>query len=119
MLEQQTELRGRPAAIRCDNGPEFCAWSFVDWCNERGIEIRYIQPGKPNQKAFIERFNKSCRQEVLNAHLFSTLDQVREISEEWRIKYNEYRPHDALGAIPPAMYMRKPKLENSSLELSA
>ena len=53
-----------------------------------------------------------------NAHLFSTLDQVREISEQWRIKYNEYRPHDALGRIPPAVYMRNLKLENSSLELS-
>ena len=118
VLEQQMELRGKPAAIRCDNGPEFCAQSFIDWCNEHGIEIRYIQPGKPNQNAFIERFNKSYRQEVLNAHLFSTLDQVREISEQWRIKYNEYRPHDALGRIPPAMYMRKLKLENSNYELS-
>ena len=55
---------------------------------------------------------------MLNAHLFSTLDQVREISEEWKVMYNEYRPHDALGRMPPAMYMRKLKLENSSLELS-
>lgn len=118
VLDQQVELRGKPLAIRCDNGPEFCAQSFIDWCQERGVEIRYIQPGKPNQNAFIERFNKSYRDEVLDAHLFSTLDQVREISEQWRIKYNEYRPHDALGRIPPAMYMRKLKLENSSFELS-
>lgn len=118
VLEQQTEQRGKPAAIRCDNGPEFCAQSFIDWCNEHGIEIRYIQPGKSNQNAFIERFNKSYRQEVLNAHLFSTLNQVREISEQWRIKYNEYRPHDALGRIPPALYMRNLKLENSNYELS-
>lgn len=117
-LDKLVELRGRPAAIRCDNGPEFCAQSFIDWCHEHGIAIRYIQPGKPNQNAFIERFNKSYRQEVLNAHLFSTLDQVREISEQWRIKYNEYRPHDALGRIPPAMYMRKLKLENSNYKLS-
>ena len=73
---------------------------------------------KPNQNAFIERFNKSYRDEVLSAHLFSTLDQVREISEKWKDLYNEYRPHDALGRMPPAMYMRKLKLENSSLELS-
>ena len=117
VLDQLVELRGKPAAIRVDNGPEFCAQSFVDWCHEHGVEIRYIQPGKPNQNAFIERFNKSYRDEVLDAHLFSTLDQVREISEKWKNLYNEYRPHDALGRIPPAMYMRKLKLENSSLEL--
>jgi putative transposase len=117
VLDQLVELRGKPAAFRCDNGPEFCAQSFVDWCQEHGVEIRYIQPGKPNQNAFIERFNKSYRDEVLDAHLFSTLDQVREISEKWKNLYNEYRPHDALGRIPPAMYMRKLKLENSSLEL--
>lgn len=116
-LDKLVELRGRPAAIRCDNGPEFCAQAFVDWCDEYGIEIRYIEPGKPNQNAFIERFNKSYRDEVLNAHLFSTLDQVRKVSEKWKNLYNEYRPHDSLGRIPPAMYMRKLKLENSSLEL--
>ncbi len=118
VLDQLVELRGKPTAFRCDNGPEFCAQAFIDWCSERGIKIRYIQPGKPNQNAFIERFNKSYRGEVLSAHLFSTLDQVREISEKWKNLYNEYRPHDALGCIPPAMYMRKLKLENSSLELS-
>ncbi len=116
-LEQLVEMRDKPTAIRCDNGPEFCAQAFIDWCKERGIEIRYIQPGKPNQNAFIERLNKSYRDEVLNAHLFSTLDQVREVTEEWMKTYNEYRPHDALGRIPPAMYVRNLKLENSSLGL--
>ena len=105
-------------SFRMYYGPEFCAQAFVDCCEERGIQIRYIQPGKPNQNAFIERFNKSYRDEVLNAHLFSTLDQVREVTEEWKTTYNEYRPHDALGRIPPAMYMRNLKLENSSYELS-
>ena len=66
----------------------------------------------------IERFNKSYRDKVLNAHLFSMLDQVREITEKWMKIYNEYRPHDALGRTPPAMYMRNLKLENSNYELS-
>lgn len=117
-LEQLLELRGKPTAIRCDNGSEFCAQAFIGWCREHGIEIRYIQPGKPNhQNAFIERFNKSYRNEVLDAHLFSTLEQVREITERWMKIYNEIRPHRALGRIPPAMYVRNLKLENSSLEL--
>jgi len=117
-LEQLVEVRGKPTAIRVDNGPQYCAQAFIDWCEERGIGIRYIQPGKPNQNALIEQFNKSYRAEVLNAHLFSTSDQIRKISEEWTMTYNEYRPHDALGRIPPAMFKRKLELENSSLELS-
>ena len=116
-LDKVVELGGKPVAIRCDNGPESCVQALVNWCEAHDIEIRYIQPGKPNQNGFIERFNKSYRDEVLNAHLFSTLVQVREVGEEWRETYNEYRPHDALGRIPPTMYMRKLKLENSSLEL--
>ena len=84
VLEQLIEVRGKPTAIRCDNGPEFCTQAFIDWCEERGIEIHYIQLGKPNQNTFIERFNKSYRDEVLDAHLFSTLEQVGEISETWR-----------------------------------
>ncbi len=116
-LEQLVELRGKPTAIRVDNAPEFCAQAFIDWCKEHGIEIRYIQPGKPNQNACIERFNKSYREEVLSAHLFSTLEQVREITEKWMKIYNEYRPHRALGRIPSAMYVRNLMLENSSLEL--
>jgi len=117
-LDQLVEVRGKPTAISVDNGPEFCAQAFIDWCAEHGIEIRYIQPGKPNQNAFIERFNKSYRNEVLDAHLFSTLEQVREITERWMEIYNEYRPHRSLERIPPAMYIRNLKLENSSLELS-
>jgi putative transposase len=117
-LAQLLELRGKPTAIRCGSGPEFCAQAFVDWRMKHGIEIRYIQPGKPNQNALIERFNKSYRNEVLDAHLFSTLEQVREITEGWMKIYNEYRPHRALGRIPPAMYVGNLKLENSGLELS-
>jgi putative transposase len=116
-LQQLIEVRGKPVALRCDNGPEFCAQAFIDWCKSHGIEIRYIQPGKPNQNAFIERFNKTYRDEVLNAHLFSTLEQVREITEEWKTTYNEYRPHDALGRVPPAVFMKQLKLENSSYEV--
>lgn len=66
----------------------------------------------------ITTHSSSACQEVLNAHLFSTLDQVREVSETWKTTDSEYRPHDALGRMPPAMYMRKLKLENSSYELS-
>ena len=72
------------------------------WCAERGIEVRYIQPGKSNQNAFIERFNRTYRTEVLNAYVFDSLDQVRDMSAEWLQTYNEERPHNALAGLPPA-----------------
>lgn len=117
-LEQRVIWRGRPQAIRCDNGPEICAQAFVDWCRYQGIEIRYIQPGKPNQNAFIERFNKTYRQEVLDAYLFRSLNEVRTLTAEWLRTYYEYRPHESPGRIPPAMFRRNLEPEISSYELS-
>ena len=104
VLEQLQAWRGLPQAIRCDNGPELTSQVFVDWCKRHQIEIRYIQPGKPNQNAFIERFNRTYREEVLNSYLFEDLDQVREITHQWLIAYNERRPHDALGGLPPTVF---------------
>lgn len=76
-------MHGKPAAIHCDNGPELTSQAFMDWSKGRGIELRYIQPGKPDQNAFIERFNRSYREEVLNPHLFESLADVREITDGW------------------------------------
>lgn len=104
VLEKLKILRGLPEAIRCDNGPELLSHVFVEWCEENGVDIRYIEPGKPNQNAIIERFNRTYREEVLNAYLFEDLDQVREITREWMESYNRQRPHDALGGLPPAVY---------------
>ena len=104
MLEQVVAWRGQPQAIRLDKGPEFLADRVASWCVDRGIALRYIQPGKPNQNAFVERFNRTFRHEVLNAYVFESLDQVREISAEWMREYNEERPHDALARVPPTTY---------------
>lgn len=98
-------------------GPEFLGQVFVSWCEDNGIFIDYIEPGKPNQNAFIERFNRSLRNEVLDLYLFRNLAQVREIVSQWKRQYNEDRPHDALGGLPPVVYVAK-ELENSNLELS-
>ena len=98
---------GVPRAIRCDNGPELTSQVFTDWARARDIDVRFIQPGKPDQKAFIERFNRSYREEVLNAHLFESLADVQEITDDWLRRYNEIRPHDALGSLPPARYREK------------
>lgn len=118
VLEQVVSWRGRPHAIRLDNGPELLADRFVDWCAAHAIELRYIQPGKPEQNAFIERFNRTYRTEVLNAYVFESLDQVREISAEWLQSYNDERPHDALAGLPPATYRAQLEARSSPFEVS-
>ena len=94
--------------MRVDNGPELTAEAFVDWCLVQRIAISYIQPGKPDQNAFIERFNRTFREEVLDAYLFDSLDQVREITDAWLATYNTERPHDSLGQVPPLTFLPRP-----------
>ena len=96
-----------PGAIRCDNGPELTSQTFTDWYKTRDIALRFIQPGKPDQNAYIERFNRTYREEVLSAYLFDSLDEVREITNDWLERYNELRPHYALGSLPPARYRER------------
>ncbi len=108
LLAQLVALYGRPDALRCDNGPEFLAEALATWCAETGIRIQHIQPGKPNQNAFIERFNRTYRTEVLNAWVFTSLAQVRELTEAWLETYNTERPHDSLGDVPPRTFLPRP-----------
>jgi putative transposase len=117
VLEQLKSDRGLPSAIRVDNGPEMTAHVFADWCSENEVKINYIEPGKPNQNAYIERFNRSYREEVLDPHIFSNLSQVRDLSWAWMLSYNEERPHRSLGNIPPAEFKRRLLTENSILDL--
>lgn len=120
VLENLCAWRGYPAGIRCDNGPEFLAESFVAWCRDHGIAIHYIQPGKPNQNAFIERYNRTLRHEMLDLYLFETLDEVREAAHQFLIDYNEHRPHDSLNGIPPSVFRERLLTAGSSTsELSA
>jgi putative transposase len=118
VLERLCAWRGVPQAIRCDNGPEFTSQVVVDWCQQVNIAIRYIQPGKPNQNGLIERFTRTYREEVLNSYLFEDLDQVREITAEWLVRYNEQRCHDALGGLPPTIFRERQTAKNSTYELS-
>jgi len=119
-LEQLIEIHGQPAAIRCDNGTELTSYAFTEWCQAKGIEIRFIQPGKPDQNAFIERFNRTYREEVLTPYLFDSLADVQQITDDWLQRYNEIRPHDALGSLPPARYReRLLALQNSTFNVSA
>ena len=118
-LDRLVAWRGRPEAIRVDNGPEYLSQVFRDWCRNNDVTLHYIQPGKPNQNAYIERFNRTYRYEVLDAYLFESLDQVREITRRWIREYNEERPHDSLGRIPPAVFRQQVEnARNSSFEMS-
>jgi len=114
VLEQLLVVYGRPQALRLDNGPEFTADAFTAWCAEHQIELRYIQPGKPDQNAFIERFNRTYRGEVLDAYVFASVTEVQTVTDEWLHGYNERRPHDSLGRIPPMRFLPRPPTPSES-----
>lgn len=103
-LERMIEKHGMPRGIRTDNGPEFTSHFFQQWMEDKGIEWIKIQKGKPQQNAIIERFNKTYREDVLDANLFFSLQQVRELTEKWQEDYNHERPHEALNFKTPAEY---------------
>ena len=81
----------------------------MSWCEAHGIALQHIRPGKPNENAFIERFNRTYRTEVLDAWVFTSLREVRDISEQWMTIYNTERPHDSLGGVPPSTFLPRPK----------
>jgi putative transposase len=100
-LERLKDTQGVPEMIRVDNGPEFISRSLDDWCKSNKVTLAFIQPGKPTQNAFIERFNGSLRKDLLNAYVFKTLTEVREKVEEWMFDYNNNRPHKSLKYKAP------------------
>jgi putative transposase len=119
VMNQLVEVYGKPQAIRLDNGPEMTSDGFTDWAREQGVQLLFIQPGKPNQNAFIERFNKSFRDEVLDANLFNSITEVQAAADVWLMDYNEYRPHESLGNVPPAAFLPRVFNEDvSSFDLS-
>jgi len=119
VLSELTALHGAPAALRVDNGPEFLAQSFIDWAADHGTAIHYIQPGKPDQNAYIERFNRTYRTEVLNAHLCDSIAELRALTDTWLRVYNSERPHDSLGRKPPLEFLpRLSSLRESTYALS-
>ncbi|MDR9498531.1 MAG: IS3 family transposase [Hydrogenovibrio sp.] len=100
-LEQVIEWRGKPSAIRCDNGPENISQVLIDWATKQQITLLYIQPGKPTQNAYVERFNRTVRHEWLELHLFETIEQAQYLATQWLWTYNNERPNSAIGRVPP------------------
>lgn len=107
VLRHLVNRYGKPKRIRMDNGPEFVAKLAQQWSKANEIEFKYIQPGRPSQNAYVERFNRSYRSGVLDANWFDTIEEVREASEVWVADYNNHRPHDACGGLPPKAYREK------------
>jgi transposase InsO family protein len=99
--------RGTPAVIRTDNGPEFTGKAMLNWAHRRGIALRLIEPGKPNQNAYVESFNGRFRDECLNEHWFMSLAHARALIEAWRREYNDERPKRSLGGLTPAQYAKQ------------
>ena len=107
ILDRLALERGLPQAIRTDNGKEFCGRAMLTWAHARGVRLFLIEPGKPNQNAYIESFNGRLRDECLNEHWFVSLAHARAVIEAWRREYNEERPKKSLGGLTPSAYAKK------------
>lgn len=101
VLERIAYLRGLPQTLRFDNGAELTSHAMLRWGAERGVDLHFIDPGKPIQNAHVESYNGRARDEFLNLHMFLTLDQARAAADAWLIDYNEIRPHSSLGNRTP------------------
>jgi transposase InsO family protein len=104
VLDRLAGQRGAPKHLRMDNGPELIAWALRDWCRLGGTGTVYIEPGSPWENPYVESFNGRVRDELLNLEEFTSLTLAQVVVEAWRIEYNTYRPHSALGGLTPAEY---------------
>jgi putative transposase len=100
-LDQIIEWRGKPVTIRCDNGPEYISGALRRWAEGHGIALNYIQPGNPQQNAYVERYNRTVRYDWLAQHLFDSIEEVQESATRWLWTYNNERPNMAIGGITP------------------
>ena len=107
ILDRVAGERGLPQAIRTDNGKEFCGKAMLTWAHARGVRLFLIEPGKPNQNAYIESFNGRLRDECLNEHWFVSLVHAKAVIESWQREYNEERPKKSLGGLTPSAYARQ------------
>jgi len=105
VLDRVAMWRGYPKKLRMDNGPELTSAKMAEWAEANGVVLEFIKPGKPTQNSYVERFNRTYREEVLDMYVFRTLSEVREITDKWLTEYNEERPHESLGNLTPVEYL--------------
>ena len=106
-LEQLIEWKGKPASIRCDNGPEYAGNTLITWAQQQNIRLNFIEPGKPQQNAYIERYNRTVRYDWLGQHLFSSLNELQEYATQWLWFYNHERPNMALNGFTPIQHIQR------------
>ena len=114
VLECLSMTRGLPESITVDNGPEFAGMTLDRWAYTRSVKLNFIRPGKPVENAFIESFNGRLRQECLNQHHFLDMEEARRTIEEWRVNYNDFRPHRSLDGMTPEAFTRQWQTENNN-----
>ena len=100
-LDQIIEWRGKPKRLRCDNGPEFISQDLEKWADKHDIQLEFIQPGKPQQNAYVERYNRTVRYSWLSQYLFESINEVQDYATRWLWFYNHERPNKANGGLPP------------------
>lgn len=103
-LNELVAIRGTPLSIRLANGPGFIAHALAAWARSKGIALTHIQPGRPTKNAYVEHFNRTYRTEVLDCHVFDSSQEVRDMTDDRRPRYNHHRPHDVLRSVPPVDY---------------
>ena len=101
ILNRVSAWRGYPLKLRLDNGPSLISIALADWAEVNRVDLEFIQPGKPTQNPYIERFNRTYREEVLDFYIFPRLSEVREITDEWIEQYNQEWPHESLNNLTP------------------
>jgi len=104
ILDHIAQWRGLPETLVMDNGPEFTGKAMLIWAKMRGLALHYIEPGKPNQNAFVESFNGTFRNECLNTHWFLSVSEAKRETKNWGVEYNTERPHSSLGGLPPTVF---------------
>jgi putative transposase len=112
VLNRVIELRGKPRSLVMDNGPELTSRALDAWAYEHGVALDFIRPGKPIKNCFVESFNGKFRDECLNQHWFTSLEDAPSEIERWRLDYNHVRPHSSLGGLPAAVFAEKAGLRS-------
>jgi putative transposase len=116
-LEQIIEWRGKPKRLRCDNGPEYISHKLAAWAEKHGIELSFIQPGNPQQNAYIERFNRTVRYDWLSHYIYQTIEELQNRATQWLWTYNNERPNMGIGGITPIQKLKLEQRKMSTTDL--